>query len=159
MLTWAEFRETRPDLADAGQSLFYQFGGVGLGFLGTVRIDGGPRVHPMCPVIMDDGIYAMLVPSPKLQDLLRDGRYAMHSFPCLDNEDAFYITGRAEVRDGAAVRDKVARQFLEERSWDTPPAGFEEQQPVEFRIEGCLLTRTTGHGDPDPQHTIWKVAG
>jgi hypothetical protein len=109
MLTWAEFRETRPDLADAGQSLFYQFGGVGLGFLGTVRVDGGPRVHPMCPVIMDDGIYAMLVPSPKLQDLLRDGRYAMHSFPCVDNEDAFYINrpGRSPRRRRGARQGRT----------------------------------------------------
>jgi hypothetical protein len=159
MLTWPEFREARPDLADAGRSLFYQFGGVGLGFLGTVRLDGGPRVHPMCPVITDDGLYAMLVPSPKLQDLLRDGRYAMHSFPCVDDEDAFYITGRAETRGDAKARDGVARQFLTERSWDTPPPGFDEQDIVEFRIERCLLTRTTGHGDPNPQHTIWKAGG
>jgi nitroimidazol reductase NimA-like FMN-containing flavoprotein (pyridoxamine 5'-phosphate oxidase superfamily) len=158
MLTWPEFREARPDLADAGRSLFYQYGGVGLGFLGTVRLDGGPRVHPMCPVITEDGIYAMLVPSPKLQDLMRDGRYAMHSFPCDDNEDAFYITGRAETRDDAEARARVARQFLAERSWDTPPPGFDEQDVVEFSIERCLLTRTTGHGDPDPQHTIWKAA-
>ena len=157
MLTWREFRDVRPDLADAGHSLFYQVGSVGLGFLGTVRLDGGPRVHPMCPVITDDGIYAMLVPSPKLQDLLRDGRYAMHSFPCDDNEDAFYITGRAATQDNAEVRDRVARQFLAERSWDTPPPGFDEQDVLEFHIERCLLTRTTGHGDPEPQHTIWRA--
>jgi hypothetical protein len=157
MLTWPEFRETRPDLADAGRALFYQFGGVGLGFLSTVRRDGGPRVHPMCPVITDDGIYALLIPSPKLRDLVRDGRYAMHSFPCVDNEDAFYVTGRAGVRDDAAVRDTVARQFLQERGWEEPPPGFEIQSPVEFRIETCMLTRTTGHGDPNPQHTIWKA--
>jgi hypothetical protein len=159
MLTWPEFREARPDLADAGRSLFYQYGGVGLGFLGTVRLDGGPRVHPMCPVINDHGLYALLIPSPKLQDLLRDGRYAMHSFPCDDNEDAFYITGRAEGRDNADLREQVTRQFVEERSFDIPPADLQEQDVVEFRIEGCLLTRTTGHGDPDPKHAIWKAAG
>jgi hypothetical protein len=157
MLTWREFQHTKPDLADAGHSLFYQFGGVGLGFLSTVRRDGGPRVHPVCPVITDDGMYALLIPSPKLNDLVRDGRYALHSFPCVDNEDACYLTGRAEVRNDDAVRDRVARQFLEERNWDRPPPGFEEQDAVEFRIETCMLTRTTGHGDPDPQHTIWKA--
>jgi hypothetical protein len=157
MLTWPQFRKARPDLADAGRALFYQVGSVGLGFLSTVRRDGGPRVHPMCPVITDDGIYALLIPSPKLSDLVRDGRYALHSFPCVDNEDAFYITGRAGVSNDAAVRDKIARQFLEERSWDEPPPGFDEQDPVEFRIETCMLTRTKGHGDPNPQHTIWKV--
>jgi hypothetical protein len=157
VLTWEEFRKTRPDLADAGRALFYQFGGVGLGFLSTVRRDGGPRVHPMCPVITDVGIYALLIPSPKLNDLVRDGRYALHSFPCVDNEDAFYITGRAEIRGDAALRDQIERQFLDERSWDAPPPGFDVQAPVEFRIDTCMLTRTKGHGDPDPQHTIWKA--
>lgn len=31
---------------------------LGLGFLATVRSDGGPRVHPICPVITaDDAFY------------------------------------------------------------------------------------------------------
>jgi hypothetical protein len=158
MLTWTEFRETRPDLADAGQSLFYQFAGVGLGFLGTVRRDGGPRVHPMCPVITDAGLFGLIVPSPKLGDLVRDGQYVMHSFPCADNEDAFYLAGRAEVRDDSALRADVGRVFLDERSWDEPPPGFDEQGLFEFLVESCMLTRTTGHGDPEPKHMIWKAA-
>jgi hypothetical protein len=36
-----------------GRDLLYQFG-VGLGFLSTVRRDGGPRVHPICPILHDD---------------------------------------------------------------------------------------------------------
>jgi hypothetical protein len=41
VLSWAEFQRLRPDLAEAGRRLLYQFG-VGLGFLATVRADGGP---------------------------------------------------------------------------------------------------------------------
>jgi hypothetical protein len=74
MLTWSEFRQARPDLADSGRSLFYQVG-VGLAFLGTVSQAGRPRVRPMCPILTADG---------------------------------------------------------------------------------CMLTRTTGHGDPNPVHTIWR---
>jgi hypothetical protein len=157
MVTWREFREARSDLADAGRALFYQFG-VGLGFLGTVRRDGGPRVHPMCPVITDAGLYALIIPSPKLGDLVREGQYAMHSFPCVDNEDAVYLTGRAEPRDDPGLRDSIGRVFLDERTWDEPPPGFDEQGLFEFLVETCLLTRTTGHGDPNPKHTIWKAA-
>ncbi|HEY5859818.1 MAG TPA: hypothetical protein VIX62_05995, partial [Actinomycetota bacterium] len=68
-LDWREFSALRPDLADAGKQLLYQFG-VGLAFLGTVRADGGPRLHPFCPVI-DDGLFAFIVPSPKRDDLHR----------------------------------------------------------------------------------------
>jgi hypothetical protein len=159
MLTWGEFRAAQPDLAEAGRGLFYQFGGVGLGFLATVRRDGGPRVHPMCPVITDDGLYAFIVPGPKRNDLVRDGRYAMHGFPPAQNEDAIYLTGRAEVRSDGKLRETLARQFFEERSISEPPPGFDEERLFEFLIESCQLTRTTGHGDYDPQHTIWHAGG
>ena len=158
MLTWPELSAARPDLADAGRSLLYQFGGVGLAFLGTVRPDGGPRVHPICPVLTGAGLFGLIIPSPKLDDLARDGQYVLHSFPCVDNEDAFYLTGRAEMRDDTPLRADVGRVFLDERSWDEPPPGFDDQQLVEFLVAKCMLTRTKGHGDPDPKHTIWKAA-
>ena len=88
---WSEFAAARPDLARGGRQILYQFG-VGLAFLGTVRPDGGPRIHPFCPVLHGDGLYAFIVPSPKRADLRRDGRFAMHAFPADDNEDAFYVT-------------------------------------------------------------------
>ncbi len=39
-----------------------------------------------------------------------------------------------------------------------PAPGSEDEQFFEFLIETCLLTRTTGHGDYDPKHTVWKLA-
>ena len=62
-VTWGEFQQSQPRLADAGRALLYQFG-VGLAFLGTVRGDGGPRVHPICPLIHRGGMYAFIVPGP-----------------------------------------------------------------------------------------------
>ncbi len=115
MASWAEFERDRPDLATAGHALLYQFG-VGLGFLATVRRDGGPRVHPMCPLIHGGGMYAFIVPGPKQADLHRDGRYALHSFPCEDNEDAFYCTGRAEADEDAVTRQVLADIFVTERA-------------------------------------------
>lgn len=134
----------------------YQFG-VGLAFLATVRRDGGPRVHPMCPLIHDGGLYAFIVPGPKQADLHRDGRYALHSFPCEDNEDAFYCTGRAQAVDNPATRRALAELFAAERSGEvaTPASG---DHLFSFGLQRCLLTRTTGHGDPSPQHTIWHDA-
>src|SRR5262245_33791798 len=57
MLTWSQFAARDPEMAAAGRSLLYQYGGVGLAFLGTVRADGGPRTHPMCPILSGDGLY------------------------------------------------------------------------------------------------------
>jgi hypothetical protein len=132
MTTWTEFRNVRPDLADAGRALLYQFG---------------------------VGLFALLIPSPKLADLRRDGRYALHSFPCPQNEDAFHVTGSAAERDDPDVRRAIDAVFLAEREWSQPPPGFREQTLVEFFVERCLVTRTTGHGDPAPQHTVWRAPG
>ena len=156
VISWGDFKAQRPDLAQQGGELLYHYG-VGLAFLGTVRPDGGPRLHPMCPLLTDTGLYAFIVPSPKQRDLHRDGRYAMHSFPLEDNEDAFYLSGAASHVSHAQLRDRLARQFAVERSDSLPPPG-EEQHLFEFQLQAAMLTRTTGQGDPEPQHTIWRAS-
>jgi hypothetical protein len=157
MLTWGEFAAREPQLAASGRALLYQYGGVGLAFLGTVRPDGGPRVHPMCPILYRDGLYALLIPSPKRADLHRDSRYALHCFPPEDNENAFYLTGTARPVPDAELRREVDSAFLAERSWSSPPPGFADQELFEFLIERALLTTTTGHGDHDPAHRVWSA--
>ena len=157
MATWRDLTELRPDLATAGRELLYQVG-VGLAFLATVRADGGPRLNPMCPVLADDRLFAFIVPGPKCRDLERDGRYAMHSFPCDDNEDAFMVTGDATVVTDAELRRRLVAQFLAERSqFPMTEADLAAQTLFEFSLDRVLLTRTTGHGDPAPQHTVWHA--
>ena len=157
MATWRELQSRRPDLAQASRDLLYQVG-VGLAFLGTVRPDGGPRLHPICPLLTDDRLFAFLVPSPKRADLLRDPRYALHSFPCPDNEDAVYLAGEAHHRDDDALRGPLVDQFLAERSQlALNPDELKDQTLFELDVSTCLVTRTRGHGDPDPQHTVWHA--
>lgn len=157
VISWSDFKARQPELARSGADLLYHFG-VGLAFLATVRADGGPRLHPMCPLLTETGLYAFIVPSPKQRDLHRDGRYAMHSFPLEDNEDAFYLNGVASHVSHPQARDRLARQFADERSDLAAPPPGEEQDLFEFRVQAAMLTRTTGHGDPRPQHTIWRSA-
>jgi hypothetical protein len=152
---WSELEAARPDLAEAGRGLLYQFG-VGLAFLSTVRADGGPRLHPICPMVVDGALVAHIVPSLKRDDLHRDGRYALHSFPCADSEDAFYITGHAAPAD-ETLATAAAAQFLAERGMESEPPGFGDGEIFEFRIGRCLLTRTDGHGDWNPRHSVWAA--
>src|SRR5215510_2111058 len=73
MTSWSEFEAREPEMAAAGKKLLYQFG-VGLAFLATVRKDGAPRLHPICPTVVDGDLYALILPvSPKCGDLKRDG--------------------------------------------------------------------------------------
>ena len=85
MASWTEFTAAAPRLAERVQQLLYQFG-VGLGYLGTVDTTGAPRVHPLCPIICGGELYLLVVPGPKCNDLHRDGRFALHSFPRPDDE-------------------------------------------------------------------------
>src|SRR3989454_12809196 len=96
MVTWRDFAAAEPELAAVGRSLLFQFG-VGLAFLATVRKDGAPRLHPLCPVLSNDRLFVLITPtSPKRYDLLRDGRYALQTFPQpKPGSDEFYITGKA----------------------------------------------------------------
>jgi hypothetical protein len=110
MARWEDFERAAPELSAAGRALLYQYG-PGLAFLATVRSDGGPRLHPICPVIVDGGLYALIGKSPKRGDLLRDGRYALHSFPAKDVDDEFYVSGRArQIKDSERFAAVLAAQ-------------------------------------------------
>ncbi len=155
-MSWAQLATERPDLAGAARELLYQHG-VGLAYMATVRKDGGPRVHPMCPLLASDRLFAFIIPSPKQRDLLRDPRFSMHSFPCPDNEDACYLTGRAVECVDATQRDALVTQFVRERSAIDPPAPAPQDLLFEFSVETALITRTGGHGESAPDHAIWHA--
>jgi hypothetical protein len=108
MVTWNEFATAEPGLADIGRSLLYQFG-VGLAFLATVRRDGAPRLHPVCPVFSSHRLYILVTPdSPKRHDLARDGRYALQSFPQPKaGSDEFYLAGEAGLVEDETTRAAV----------------------------------------------------
>jgi len=59
--------------------------------------------------------------------------------------------------DDLVTRQALAELFIAERSGEiaAPASG---DHLFSFGLQSCLLTRTTGHGDPSPQHTIWHDA-
>lgn len=156
MATWIDFARQRPDLAEAGAALLYQHG-VGLAFLATVTDNQRPRLHPVCPLISDEGLFAFIIPSPKQHDLHRDGTFAMHSFPCATNEDAFNLTGQAHRVTDPHLREHLAKQFVTERAEFAVATPDDDQALFRFNIDSCLLTRTSGHGDAAPNHTVWHA--
>ena len=82
----------------------------------------------------------------------------MHSFPMENNEDAFYLTGDAREVHDTDHRAGIERLYLDERP-HVPDLDLSDQDLFEFFIEMAMLTRTTGHGDPSPQHDIWRPTG
>ncbi len=157
MKQWAQFAEEQPQVEAVARGLLYQHG-LGLGFLATARADGGPRVHPICPILADN-LYAFIVPGPKLVDLRRDSRYALCSETCAPprHDDNLYITGRIEELDDADLRERLTTQLLAERSLNEPWPGFEDEPLLELHLERVLVTLTFARDGLPAGHTIWRA--
>lgn len=152
MATWKDFESKAPEMAEAGKKLLYQFG-VGLAFLATVRKDGAPRLHPICPTVVDGNLYGLLLPSsPKCADLKRDGRFALHTFPPVENDDEFLVMGRASfVNDpaqAARVRDDQKARGM---------TSTDDEDLFRFDIERVMHAKYSGgHGTWPPKYHVWK---
>jgi hypothetical protein len=76
MVEWSHFEQSNPVLGAFGKERLSSR----VAYLATIRADGGPRVHPVTPIIGDGHLYIYMEPtSPKGHDLLREPRYALHS--------------------------------------------------------------------------------
>jgi hypothetical protein len=157
MLTWTEFVSQQPLLAAAGRRHLYQWD-VGLAFLATVRPDGGPRVHPVCPAISDDGLLILVVDGPKQHDLLRDHRYALHSETCPPprHDDGYYLTGEAREITDREVKRRFGDQLLVERRQDELWPSFDDDRLFELLIDRCLLMLTEADDEFPAGPTVWK---
>jgi hypothetical protein len=158
-VTWGDLRAQRPDIEAVARELLFA-PGVGLGFLATVRADGGPRVHPITPTIVGAGIFALIIPGPKLRDLERDRRYALHSetVPPPNSDDGAYLAGRVRMIEDevvrAGVRSQLATDLGLESLWPEAPS----QTIVEFLVERCLITLTAPRGGLPAGNTIARFS-
>jgi hypothetical protein len=153
MAAWSEIAQSQPDLMVAGERLLA--GGEGIAFLATVRLDGGPRMHPVAPVLAAGRLYLFVVNlSPKHADLMRDRRYALHAMPPPGGGEEFYLTGRARHHAESELRRQVSAASGNRLGTQD----FEEL--FELDISHILHTRWTGCGTQDiwPHYTRWPGA-
>jgi hypothetical protein len=102
MASWTEFARQAPQLAQFGKARYSS----GVAYLGTLRPDGGPRVHPVTPILGEELFLFMEPTSPKGADLRRDPRFTLH---CAVEDMSggggeFYVRGRAQVVEDPALR-------------------------------------------------------
>lgn len=151
-LRWRDFEAAAPDLAAAGLGLLTQFG-PGLAFLATVRPDGGPRLHPFCPVAVDGALWAFVIgSSPKCADLHREPRCAVHSFLGESTDDEFLI--RARARAVPEVGDELRARIQGATSANV---GAEGESLFELLVERAMLARYEARGVWPPAYTIWPT--
>jgi nitroimidazol reductase NimA-like FMN-containing flavoprotein (pyridoxamine 5'-phosphate oxidase superfamily) len=147
MASWSDFAAAAPELAAWGEKRFNR---SHVAYLATVRKDGGPRIHPVTPVICEDRLLVFIDPdSPKAYDLRRDGRYALHSL--VDNPAGaggeFVVTGRAvPVDDGATCERAFAASYY------APAKHF-----MVFELDIARAVATEYDEDSAPQHRQWNA--
>ena len=96
MVTWAELESAAPEIAAAGRKLLYQ-SGVGLAIWPPCE---KTALHACIRFVRLSWktwrLFSLIGPTHKRADLHRDGRYALHTFPCRDVDDEFLVMGRAK---------------------------------------------------------------
>jgi hypothetical protein len=154
MATWAEFEVAAPQLAAKGRALLYLYGPP-LGYLATVRPDGGPRVHPFCPIIAKGGFWAYILRrSPKGADLRRDPRFALHAFSPTDVDDEFFVRGHAEPTEPTAdLKAAIIAAAV------PATVGADEEQLFHFLIERVLVATYAHRGQWPPSYERWSAPG
>ena len=155
MATWDDLRASEPELAAAGERLLRPTGD-GFAFLATVSAAGGPRVHPVVPILAGTRLYVFVVSmSPKHEDLRRDGRFALHAMLTPEGGEEFYLTGRASIAGEPGRRVEVREASggrLGAHSFETL---------FELDIRRVLYTRWSSWGTKEtwPEYRRWRAPG
>ena len=147
---WVDFEREVPELAGAGRRLLCHFG-PGLGYLATLRRDGAPRVHPVCPVVANGGLYVFIGNhSPKRRDLMDDGRFALHTFPLPEVDDEFYVAGTAVVAEEPSVRATVYEAYVATGAFTSDDTLFE------LLIDRALHSKYGPRPSWPPEYAKWS---
>jgi hypothetical protein len=116
--SWAQFEMQAPELAEVAARLWpgvvalHRGAAVPAGvpcfavsYLATVRRDGGPRLHPFCPILAGGRLFAAIPrSSPKGWDLRRDPRCAIHALPGPEDDEFCVRASACEVTDDPPAR-------------------------------------------------------
>jgi hypothetical protein len=153
--SWRAFEESAPDIGAAGRRLL-RADGSGVAYLATVRKDGGPRVHPVMPVLAGGSLYVFVVNLGwKYHDLKRDGRYALHCSPPAEGSEEFYVTGPA-----VESSDVEERRRVQEASGGR--LGHHDFEALfELGIDRALHTKWANWGTAEtwPEYFKWAAPG
>jgi Pyridoxamine 5'-phosphate oxidase len=125
MATWRTLRIEAPELVTIGEPLLRR---IGLAMLGSLRIDGSPRISTIEPhIAADELVFALIRDSAKALDLSRDPRCTLHSI--VDDPDS----GDPELtlRGRFVEVDEETRRANTDAWWLT----YEDATPVVGTIE------------------------
>jgi nitroimidazol reductase NimA-like FMN-containing flavoprotein (pyridoxamine 5'-phosphate oxidase superfamily) len=149
MTAWSEFAEAAPGLADFGERRLEKR----IAYLATIRKDGSPRVHPVSPFLVHGQLYIHMEPSsPKRQDLLRDGRYALHCAveDYSGGQGEFMICGQAREVPDPEIKELALRQ--------SESIGYQPKARYVLFELSVEEARSTIYPDDAPLRESWKAS-
>ena len=142
--TWAEFERADPELATFGTE---RMDGR-VCFHATLRRDGWPRVHPVEPWIATGLLLVRFrAHSPKVAEVLADGRYALHS--PMDNPDG--VGGEFLVRgwmEQVADTHPAVQRFVHDAPYPLAFYAMSVEEAVGTTYEGA---------DTAPVYRRWRA--
>lgn len=145
MVTWGEFVTAEPELAAFGAARLEQRPA----YLAGVGGNGFPRVHPVTPIVGDDGLFVFMEPSsPKGHDLRDREVFALHNgVPDMNGTGGeFFVRGRALLVNDADTRAAAVQAATYE------PA----ERYILFELS-ISEARCNGYGDVAlPDHWRWQ---
>ena len=148
MISWSGFTAAAPELASFGEQRLENR----VAYLATVRPDGSPRIHPVSPFIASNRLFVYMEPtSPKVHDLRRDARYAMHC-GVEDNtggQGEFCVRGQAAEVGETRTREEA---FEQARLKGYNPK--ERYVLFELKLEEAM---GTVYEEGQPKRTRWKA--
>ena len=144
--TWSELERADPELASFGRERFE--GRVV--FHATLTGDGSPRLHPVSPWFASGFLLVgFRAQSPKVDEVGRDGHYAMHS--TIEPDDHEGTAGEFLVR---GWMERVANDH---------PAAIQRPYDASQQIAAyaCAITEAvaTTYDDDAPVHRRWLAPG
>jgi hypothetical protein len=152
--SWGAFAAAAPDLAAHAAHALYRGEAIAGAFLATVSRAGTPRLHPVSPVLAHDALWVFIVEmSPKYQDLLANGRFALHALPPAGGGEELAVQGKAHRVDDAATRNRVV----------AATGGVQGVHAFEqlfcCELTTVLHTRWDGWGTANawPRHEKWRA--
>ena len=147
LASWADFASATPEMAATGARHLDRAEGAAL--LATVRgADAAPRIHPVTVAIKDGGLFVFLLDSAKRQDLVEDGRYALHAHQDMAAPDEFSVRGRARLIPEGDLRARVASSWF-----------FEVDDTYwlfELQLQSAILGER-GANEWPPRYTRWSA--
>ena len=152
MATWQDFAAAAPELADFAFERLDER----IAYLATVTAEGGPRVHPVSPFIGEGRLFVYMEPSsPKVRDLDRDPRFALHC-SVEDNDGGLgevSVSGQARV-----VLDPAQRTLAFDSARAAGQSPQERYVVFELALERVIAT-TYAEGKPYRRRWAEPVSG